>query len=110
MRNKTNFLVIVALLCGIAVAGVWEVTSEFTADSFDKAALSSWKVENFADPQVSSCGNLILVGGYKVAALASLSKTFPISVTAKSLQISFDLYLLDNWTTGWEADKRKDRF
>jgi hypothetical protein len=51
-----------------------------------------------------------LVGGYNVAAWASLSKTFPINVAAKSLQISFDLYLLDNWTTGWEADKRKDKF
>jgi len=43
-------MLIVALLCGIAAAGVWEVTSEFTADSFDKAALSSWKVVNFTDP------------------------------------------------------------
>ena len=86
------------------------MTSEFTAATFDKTALSSWKLVNFTDAQVSTCGNLNLVGGYKVSNWASMSKSFPIAVNATSLQISFDVYLLDSWTTGWEADKRRDTF
>lgn len=50
MNNKSiNSLLVVALLCGLALGGVWEVTSEFTATTFDKNALSSWKLVNFTD-------------------------------------------------------------
>jgi len=50
MNSKSlNSLLIAALLCGIALGGVWEVTSEFTAATFDKNALSSWKLVNFTD-------------------------------------------------------------
>jgi len=110
IKKTINSLLIAALLCSIALGGVWEVASEFTAATFDKTALSSWKLVNFADAQVSTCGNLNLVGGYKVSSLASMSKSFPIAVNATSLQISFDVYLIDAWLTGWDDDTRKDTF
>lgn len=107
MRKTSAIIALIAaaMLCGCVSAHFQVITSEFEASNFDKTVLSSWTT-NLPGAQVSQCSNVSLVGGFGLGGLTKIEKSFNLGFVPKTLYVSFDLYLTDDWKNYWSYEEK----
>ncbi|KAL4466680.1 hypothetical protein ABPG72_016797 [Tetrahymena utriculariae] len=102
---QKGYILLALLLVGFASANYYEVTKEFTLNNFDAKSLSSWNLVNFNGNQVTNCNGFSVAGGPNVVASGSMTKTFTTDYDLNGVEIFFDLYLFDQWNSGWEGGR-----
>ncbi|KAL4427058.1 hypothetical protein ABPG74_021165 [Tetrahymena malaccensis] len=102
---QKGYILLALLLVGFASANYQEIAKEFTLNSFDSKSLSSWNLVNFLNGQVANCNGFSVAGGPNVAASSSMTKTFTTDFDLNGVDIFFDLYLFDQWLSGWEGGR-----
>ncbi|EAR83222.3 carboxy-terminal crystallin fold protein (macronuclear) [Tetrahymena thermophila SB210] len=102
---QKGYILIALILLGFASANFYEIDKEFTSSTFDGRALNSWKLAGFQNSITNNCGGVSVVGGPNVVATGSMSKNFTTDFDLTSINISFDLYLFDQWLSGWEGGR-----
>lgn len=98
-------LILIIVLVGLVSANFWQITNEFKYDEFDLTNTNGWTLMNFSNNRVSKCGDKTIVGGPNVLASGSMRKEFNSHIDLNIIYISFDLYLIDSWQSGWEDGK-----
>ncbi|KAL4427057.1 hypothetical protein ABPG74_021164 [Tetrahymena malaccensis] len=107
---QKGYIFIALILLGFASANFYEIDKEFTLSTFDSRAVSSWNLVGFQNSVTNVCGGVSVVGGPNVVATGSMTKTFNTDFDLTSINILFDLYLFDQWLSGWEGGRDQQSY